>query len=57
MTKEDALIALDHGADAIWISNGSQMKSELPPINVLRYINYHVRMKYPNAEIFIDFDA
>ena len=57
MTKEDAITALDHGADAIWISNGSHMKSAPSTINVLRYINYHVRNKYPNAEIFVDSNA
>lgn len=56
MTKEDADEALGHGADAIWISNGSQLKAHSSPstISVLKYINQHVRSKYPNAEIFID---
>ena len=41
MCKEDALAALAYGADAIWISNGSNMKPEsaASTISVLKYIN------------------
>lgn len=37
MCREDALLVLDNGADAIWVSNGSNVKPETAPstINVL----------------------
>ena len=56
MCKEDAIAVLDNGADAIWISNGSQLKSHSSPstISVLKHISQSVRAKHPNAEIFID---
>lgn len=59
MTREDALDALDAGADAIWISNGSHLKADSSPstISVLKYISLNVRTKYPDVEIYIDSGA
>jgi len=41
MCQEDAMAALDHGADAIWVSNGSHLKAISAPstINVLKGIS------------------
>jgi len=41
MCSEDAMAALDYGADAIWVSNGSHLKSASAPstINVLKGIS------------------
>lgn len=40
MNKEDALIAVQHGADALWVSNGSgkTLDSQPSTINVLKTI-------------------
>jgi len=56
MSKEDALMVLDNGADAIWISNGSHIKPETAPstVNVLPSIAKAVKKEYPNCEIIID---
>merc|ERR1712086_824225 len=52
----DAVTALDCGADAIWISNGSQMRSQSSPstISVLKHISQSARRLYPKCEIFIE---
>ena len=45
MCKEDALAAIEFGADAIWVSNGSHVKARSAPstINVLKGITTAVR--------------
>ena len=50
---------MQHGGDAIWISNGSNVKALCAPstINVLKSISTAVRQKYPHAEILIDSGA
>jgi isopentenyl diphosphate isomerase/L-lactate dehydrogenase-like FMN-dependent dehydrogenase len=59
MCKEDALAAMNCGADAIWVSNGSNLKSHSAPstINVLKGIVESVKSKYPHAQIFVDSGA
>jgi len=56
MCAEDALAAMGAGADAIWVSNGSNLKAHSAPstINVLRSISEAVKSKYSHAEVFID---
>lgn len=56
MSKEDAAIALDAGANAIWVSNGGHIKQEGQPsaVNALKAIVSNIRPKYPQAQIFID---
>lgn len=51
MCKEDALTAMNCGADAIWVSNGSNLKAHSAPstINVLKGIVQSVKSKYPHA--------
>jgi isopentenyl diphosphate isomerase/L-lactate dehydrogenase-like FMN-dependent dehydrogenase len=59
MCTEDALAAMSCGADAIWVSNGSNLKAHSTPstINVLKGIAQSVKSKYPHAQIFIDSGA
>merc|ERR1712146_674143 len=56
MCKEDALLAIESGADAIWVSNGCHLKPETSPstISVLPGIAAAVKSKNPSAEIIID---
>lgn len=56
MCKEDALLAMEAGADALWISNGCHLKPETAPstISVLPSISKAVNTKYPGTEIIID---
>lgn len=56
MCKEDALAAMEHGADAVWVSNGCHLKPETAPstISVLPCIAQAVRGKYPQAEVIVD---
>ena len=56
MCKEDALGALEQGADSIWISNGGHIKPDYLPstISVLENISSAVRARYPEVEIYID---
>ena len=56
MCPEDALDALDQGADAIWVSNGGSTKPFSAPatIQVLPHISKAVKAKYPDRPIFID---
>ena len=56
MCKEDALLAMESGADALWISNGCHLKPETAPstISVLPSISKAVNAKYPGTEIIID---
>jgi L-lactate dehydrogenase (cytochrome) len=51
MCKEDALAAMNCGADAIWVSNGSNLKANSAPstINVLKGIAQSVKSQYPHA--------
>jgi isopentenyl diphosphate isomerase/L-lactate dehydrogenase-like FMN-dependent dehydrogenase len=59
MCVEDAMMALELGADAIYVSNGSHMKAWSAPstINVLKNISLAVKSKYPTAEIYVDSGA
>lgn len=59
MCKEDALAAMNCGADAIWVSNGSHLKALSAPstINVLKGITQSVKSQYPHAQIFVDSGA
>jgi isopentenyl diphosphate isomerase/L-lactate dehydrogenase-like FMN-dependent dehydrogenase len=59
MCVEDAMAALDFGADAIYVSNGSHLKAWSAPstINVLKSISVAVKSKYPMAQIYIDSGA
>lgn len=56
MCKEDALAAVENGADGIWISNGANLKTEGSPstIDVLKSISSVIK---PGVEIFIDSGA
>jgi isopentenyl diphosphate isomerase/L-lactate dehydrogenase-like FMN-dependent dehydrogenase len=56
MCAEDALIAVGHGADAIWISNsGGRSMDTLPStISVLNSISKAVKTVNPKVQIFID---
>jgi isopentenyl diphosphate isomerase/L-lactate dehydrogenase-like FMN-dependent dehydrogenase len=57
MCKEDALEAVAHGADAVWISNGGGAKAYSSPstISVLKSIANAVKSSdAPQTEIFID---
>jgi isopentenyl diphosphate isomerase/L-lactate dehydrogenase-like FMN-dependent dehydrogenase len=55
MCKEDAVAALQNGADAIWVSNGGKTKTNFhpPTIDVLKNI-VSVKSKFPRASVFID---
>jgi isopentenyl diphosphate isomerase/L-lactate dehydrogenase-like FMN-dependent dehydrogenase len=56
MCREDAVLAVEHGADAIWVSNGCHLKPDTAPstISVLPGIAKAVKDKKPNAEIIVD---
>lgn len=56
MCSEDAVHALEQGADAIWVSNGGHIKPDFVPsaISVLERITRDARMKAPSVEILID---
>ena len=56
MCEEDALEALSHGADGIWISNGGGHRAKSSPslINVLKRICSTVREQYPDCPILCD---
>jgi isopentenyl diphosphate isomerase/L-lactate dehydrogenase-like FMN-dependent dehydrogenase len=59
MCSEDALGAMQSGADAVWVSNGSNLKPHSAPstINVLKGIVQTVKAKYPHAQVFVDSGA
>ena len=59
MCSEDALAAMAAGADAIWVSNGSNQKALSAPstINVLKNIVQSVKSKYSHAQVFVDSGA
>jgi (S)-2-hydroxy-acid oxidase len=56
MCKEDALLAVKNGADAIWVSNGSGRILDTVPstISVLKSISKAVKKDYPKIEIYLD---
>ncbi|CDW73041.1 hydroxyacid oxidase 2 (long chain) [Stylonychia lemnae] len=56
MNKEDALLAIQNGADAIWISNvgGRSLDTQPSAISVLKAISQTVRKANPQVQIFID---
>lgn len=56
MCKEDALLAIKNGADAIWISNGSGKVLDTVPstISVLRSISRAVKKESPKVEVYLD---
>jgi (S)-2-hydroxy-acid oxidase len=56
MNKEDAIQAIEYGADAIWISNGGGTVLDTMPstISVLKAIATTIKKAYPKIEIYID---
>ena len=59
MCVEDALMALEYGADAIYVSNGGHLKPWSAPstVNVLKNIALAVKSKQPATEIYVDSGA
>ena len=59
MCVEDALMALENGADAIYISTGGHLKAWSAPstVNVLRNISMAVKSRKSSAEVYIDSGA
>ncbi len=56
MCKEDALIAVENGANAIWISNkgGKSLDTQPSTISVLKSISQAVKKANPKVEIYFD---
>lgn len=56
MNKEDGLLAVKNGANALWISNsgGRGLDTQPSTISVLKSISKAVRAAQPETQIFID---
>lgn len=56
MCREDALLAVQNGADGVWISTGANHKPTHAPsaIEVLSSISSAVKKQKPDAKVFID---